>query len=171
MLSALFHERRAPCVVTVGTFDGVHDGHRRLIATARDIARQRGLKLTAVTFSPRPDTVLKPPGLPDLCSLDERVARLRRAGADDVVVVPFTRELVTVSAPDFAECLKQDLGMQLLCVGEDFAFGRAREGGIDAIRALGLEVVAVPLVRAPGRVEKISSSEIRSRIAQVAYAA
>ena len=61
--------------------------------------------------------------------------------------------------------------MQLLCVGEDFAFGRRREGGIDAIRALGLEVVAVPLVRAPGRVEKISSSEIRSRIAQVAYAA
>jgi riboflavin kinase/FMN adenylyltransferase len=171
VLSALLREHRAPCAVTVGTFDGVHDGHRRLVATARAIARRRGLRLVAVTFSPRPDTVLAPPGLPDLCPLDERLARLRRAGADDVVVVPFTRELMTVSAAEFAERLTHDLGMRLLCVGEGFAFGRCREGSVDALRALGLEVVTVPLVRAAGRREKISSSEIRSRIARVAYAA
>jgi riboflavin kinase/FMN adenylyltransferase len=171
MLSALFREHRAPCVVTAGTFDGVHCGHRRLVAHAAGIARARGLRLTAVTFSPRPDTVLAPPGLPDLCGITERVTRLRRAGADDVVVVPFTRALTTVTAADFAARLTEDLGMQVLCVGEDFALGRDREGSVDALRALGLEVVAVPLVRAPGRREKISSSEIRSRIAQVAYAA
>ena len=167
-LTALFAAHRAPCVVTAGTFDGVHCGHRQLVARAASLARERGLRLTAVTFSPRPDAVARDgnphPPLPDLCGLDERVLRLRRAGADDVVVVPFTRALMGMAAAGFVRHLVDDLGMRALCVGEDFALGRGREGTIDALRALGVEVVTVPLMREPGRREKISSSRLRARL-------
>ncbi|MBE2315942.1 hypothetical protein DVA67_008145 [Solirubrobacter sp. CPCC 204708] len=168
-LTALFAAHRAPCVVTAGTFDGVHCGHRALVAQAAREARARGVRLTAVTFTPRPDAVRRPPGLPDLCSLHERVTRLKRAGADDVVVVPFSRALMGMSAADFVAHLTKDLGMQALCVGEDFALGRGREGDVPALRALGVDVVTVPLVREAGH-EKISSSVLRARLA-VAHAA
>jgi riboflavin kinase/FMN adenylyltransferase len=166
-LAALFAAHRAPCVVTAGTFDGVHSGHRAVVARAAALARGRGLQLTAVTFSPRPDAVRRPPGLPDLCGLDERMLRLRRAGANDVVVVPFTRALMGMPAPTFVRHLVDDLGMRALCVGEDFALGR--EMGyppttVDALRALGVDVVTVPLLREPGRREKISSSRLRARL-------
>jgi riboflavin kinase/FMN adenylyltransferase len=170
VIAELFQAHRAPCVVTAGTFDGVHCGHRRLVARASDEARRRGLRLTAVTFSPRPDAVAKPPGLPDLCGLDERVARLRRAGAHDVVIVPFTRALMGMPAAEFVRHLVDDLGMRALCVGEDFALGRGREGTPEALRATGVEVVTVPLLREIGRREKISSSVLRTRVA-MAHAA
>jgi riboflavin kinase/FMN adenylyltransferase len=169
-LSALFAAHKAPCVVTAGTFDGVHCGHRALVARAAREARARGLKLMAVTFSPRPDAVRQPPGLPDLCSLRERVARLRRAGADDVVVVPFSRALMGMSAAEFVGHLADDLGMRALCVGEDFALGRAREGDVGALRALGVDVITVPLVHELERGEKISSSTLRARLAHAAAA-
>jgi riboflavin kinase/FMN adenylyltransferase len=164
VIERLFKAHRAPCVVTAGTFDGVHSGHRQLVARASDEARRRSLRLTAVTFSPRPDAVAKPPGLPDLCGLDERVLRLRRAGADDVVIVPFTRALMGMPAAEFVGHLVRDLGMRALCVGEDFALGRGREGTVDALRAMGVEVVTVPLMCEPGRREKISSSRLRARL-------
>jgi riboflavin kinase/FMN adenylyltransferase len=168
VIARLFRSHRAPCVVTAGVFDGVHCGHRQLVSRAASVARSRGLQLTAVTFSPRPDAVATPPGLPDLCALDERVLRLKRAGAHDVVVVPFTRALMGMPAAVFAEHLVEDLGMRALVVGADFALGRGREGTPDALRALGIEVIAVPLLH-EGR-EKISSSTLRARLA-MAHAA
>lgn len=169
-LTDLLRAHRAPCVVTAGTFDGVHCGHRALVARAAREARARGLQLTAVTFSPRPDAVRNPPGLPDLCSLRERVARLKRAGAHDVVVIPFSRALMGMGAEEFVGHLVDDLGMQALCVGEDFALGRGREGDVRALRAMGVEVVTEPLLCEAGRPEKISSSVLRARLA-VAHAA
>ena len=163
-LTTLFAPHKAPCVVTAGTFDGVHCGHRAVVAHAAREARARGLQLTAVTFSPRPDAVRQPPGLPDLCSLRERVARLKRAGAHDVVVVPFSRALMGMPAAQFVEHLVRDLGMRALCVGEDFALGRGREADVDGLRALGVDVVTVPLMCEPGRREKISSSKLRARL-------
>jgi riboflavin kinase/FMN adenylyltransferase len=165
-LRALFAAHARPCVVTIGTFDGVHAGHRALVARAAAIARERGLALVAVTFSPRPEVVTssrRP--LPDICDVDERVARLRAAGAADVVVVPFTRALMGVSAARFAAHLTDDLGMEVLCVGTDFAFGRGRAGTVAALRELGLDVVAVPTEAGPGLRRKISSSSIRRAIA------
>ena len=167
MIGRLFKAHHAPCVVTAGTFDGVHSGHRQLVARASEEARRRGLRLTAVTFSPRPDAVARvgsPPALPDLCGLEERVLRLRRAGAHDVVVVPFTRALMSMPAAQFTRHLVDDLGMLALVVGEDFALGRGREGTPDALRALGVEVMTVPLMCEPGRLEKISSSRLRARL-------
>jgi riboflavin kinase/FMN adenylyltransferase len=170
VISHLFRHHHAPCVVTAGTFDGVHCGHRAVVARAALEARRRGVKLVAVTFSPRPDAVRTPPGLPDLCSLRDRVERLKLAGADDVVVVPFSRALMGMPAARFVEHLTDDLGMVALCVGEDFALGRAREGNPTVLRKLGVDVITVPLVSEVGSPEKISSSTLRARLARAAAA-
>jgi FAD synthase len=161
--SVLVAHHRA-CVATIGTFDGVHPGHRALVAHAHRLARARGLNLTAVTFSPRPDQVLRPQrALPDLCSLPERLLRLRLAGADDVVVVPFSHAIAEMSAETFVTHLRRDLGAQALCVGEDFTLGRHRRGDVNALCTMGIEVDTFPLQDGvDGR--KISSSAMRAAI-------
>jgi riboflavin kinase/FMN adenylyltransferase len=163
----LFHSHGTPCVATFGTFDGVHRGHRRLIAEARAWGEQLGVPLTAVTLSPRPEQVFTPTrALPDLCALDERVRRLRRAGADDVVVLPFDREIAAIAPEEMVGALQRDLGVLGLMVGEDFALGAGRTGTPDRLRALGLDVRCAALH--PSRIRpgiKASSSELRRIIA------
>ena len=94
---ALMRAHRGPAVLTIGTFDGVHAGHRALLTHATGEARRRGVRLIAITFSPRPDIVVSQSALPNICTLRQRVARLRHAGADAVIVIPFTRELMRVT--------------------------------------------------------------------------
>lgn len=148
----------------MGTFDGVHAGHRSLVAATRRLALGQGLDVVAVTFSPRPERYFTPEeALPDLCSIDERVSRLQAAGADRVVVLPFGRTLAEVPAAKFAGALVDDLGLELLCVGEDFACGRDREGDPAFLRARGLDVHVHSFVRDEHGV-KISSSLLRERL-------
>jgi riboflavin kinase/FMN adenylyltransferase len=164
-LRALLRAQRGPCVATIGTFDGVHAGHRALVRCAAAEARRRGVRLVAITFSPRPDTVIRPHrALADICPLEERIARLRAAGADAIVVVPFTPELMRISAAEFARLLVDELGTVALCVGEEFALGRGREGTVPALRELGLDVIAVPVLHVGGQPSKLSSSAIRRAI-------
>ena len=161
-VAAIMHRHHAPCVAVVGTFDGVHAGHRWLVAQARRIAAARGLAVTAVTFHPRPDRVLSSgPALADLCPIDERTRLLGDAGADAVVVVPFTRRLAAMEPQRFVGHLLTDLGARLLCVGEEFALGRGRAGTVEAIRSMGVEVVCPPLLRDPDGT-KVSSSRLRA---------
>jgi riboflavin kinase/FMN adenylyltransferase len=135
-------------VVTIGTFDGVHRGHQHLIGRAVQIAREAGREVVAVTFNPRPAEILRP-NIPSqyLCSIDERCRRLRQAGVDEVVVVPFSRELSEVTAEDFCVELVHSLAMRCCVGGPDLTIGRGREGtaavlrGIGARLGFGLEVV------------------------------
>jgi riboflavin kinase/FMN adenylyltransferase len=148
----------------MGTFDGVHAGHRSLVAATRRLALEQGLDVVAVTFSPRPERYFADGAvLPDLCSIDERVSRLRAAGADRVVVLPFGRTLAEVPAARFAGALVDELGLELLCVGEDFACGRDREGDPAFLRALGLVVHIHPFLRDEQGL-KISSSRLREQL-------
>ena len=165
-LRALLRVHPAAAVVTVGTFDGVHAGHRALVTHAASEAKARNTRLAAITFTPRPDTVVSSrPALPDICTLEQRVARLQAAGAEDVIAVPFTRALMQLSAAKFISCLIDELRAEVLCVGEEFALGRGREGTVPALRRLGVKVVAVPVMKLPGHSAKISSSAIRRTIA------
>jgi FAD synthase len=165
LVRTVLRRRRRPCVVTMGTFDGVHAGHRALVGAARDLSATRGLPVTAVTFSPRPERVLRPhDALPDLCPVAVRAALLREAGADDVVVLPFSTAIARIATPRFARLLVDELGLRILCVGEDFALGRGRGGDVATLRALGLEVVTLPLVRDRDG-GKISSSRLRAEAA------
>jgi riboflavin kinase/FMN adenylyltransferase len=164
----LLREAAAPSVVPVGTFDGVHRGHGALLAAAAAAARTRDLRCIAVTFSPRPDIVRGESALPDICPLAERVARLHRAGADRVVVLPFSKELAAIGYDVFAEMLTTCLLMRTLYVGSDFALGADREGTPAKLREIGLDVRTHPLVMAADGKDKVSSSSIRRLISRQA---
>jgi riboflavin kinase / FMN adenylyltransferase len=163
-IGEILQANRTPCAVTMGTFDGVHAGHQSLVAATHGLAMGEGLDVVAVTFFPRPECYFaQGEALPDLCSIDERISRLRGAGADRVVVLPFGRTLAEVPAARFAGALVDELGLQLLCVGEDFSCGRDREGNPAFLRALGLIVHVHPFVRDEDGM-KISSSRLREQL-------
>jgi riboflavin kinase / FMN adenylyltransferase len=156
----------SPSVVVIGTFDGVHRGHRALVGAAARNARLEDLACIAVTFSPRPDVVWGRSALPDICPLEERIARLQRAGADRVVVLPFSKAFAAIPYRVFAEMLTDCLQMRALHVGSDFALGADRAGTPARLRAIGLDVWTHPLVMAPCGRKKVSSSSIRRGIAR-----
>ncbi|MDF2749666.1 MAG: ribF [Gaiellaceae bacterium] len=135
--------------VVVGTFDGVHLGHRRVVETAL----ATGLPVTALTFHPHPRTVVQGNLVELVCSLERRVELLRELGAAEVSVVPFTVGTASLEPEAFAARHLADV--EVVVAGEDFRFGRRRSGDLDTLRGLGLEVVGVPLL------EGVSSTEIR----------
>jgi riboflavin kinase/FMN adenylyltransferase len=139
--------------VAVGTFDGLHRGHRRVI----DAARQAGLRAAVVTFDPHPRTVLGGHVLL-LATLERRLELLADAGVDDVLVLPFDDRLAALSAREFAERMLRGIGTEAVAAGETFRFGRGREGDLDLLHELGFDVRRVPLV------ENVSSSRIRELI-------
>jgi riboflavin kinase/FMN adenylyltransferase len=123
--------------VTIGVFDGVHAGHRALIDRVR--AAAAGNPVAAVTFDPHPSEVVRPGTQPAmLSSLDHRVRLLEEAGADAVVVLPFTKQLSQLPAEDFAtDVLAGRLHAMAVVVGADFRFGHRASGTVDTLRELG----------------------------------
>lgn len=155
-------------VLTIGTFDGVHVGHRLLINHVQEEARRRGIASAVVTFHPIPRTVLFPDQpIPHLTSIGERVELIKGLAVDKVVPLTFTRELSQVSAHDFVRLLVDNLGMEHLVAGPDFALGRNREGNMDRLAELGRDVGFTVGVMEPKRQgnEVISSTTIRRAIA------
>ncbi|HXG36777.1 MAG TPA: bifunctional riboflavin kinase/FAD synthetase [Dehalococcoidia bacterium] len=154
--------------VTIGKFDGVHRGHKHLLASFKQEARNSGLASVALTLHPNPLTVLRP-GTPVtyLCSLEERLALLRAQGLDRVGILSFTSELSQLSARDFVSLLIGELRMKLLFIGPDLALGRGREGSPDVLRRLGQELgfrVQIAPILIEGE-EKVGSSAIRKALA------
>ena len=137
-----------PTVVAIGNFDGVHSGHRQVLAEAR--AARPGLPVVAVTFWPHPMLVLRPDAAPELlCDLPERIELLRSAGADEVRVVEFTRRVAEWTPEEFVERVLVPLHPSAVVVGENFRFGHRAAGTVDTLRELGagvFDVVALPLM-------------------------
>lgn len=126
---AQFQVRNA--VLTIGTFDGVHQGHNKLLSTLKSRARELHGESVVMTFWPHPRLVLQPHdnSLSLLCSLQERIERLELTGIDHLLIYPFTLEFSQLSSCDFIEqVLVGQLGVRHLVVGHDHAFGRNREG-------------------------------------------
>jgi riboflavin kinase / FMN adenylyltransferase len=155
-----------PSIVVVGTFDGVHRGHREVLRRARALAWAADRATVAVTFDPRPDQVFSPgKALPNICTIAERSERLRAAGVARVITLPFSLALAAVPAQRFVNLLVVRLRMTTLCVGADFALGRNREGDPEFLRRLGLDVVTVPVLASLATERKASSSHVRQLIA------
>jgi riboflavin kinase/FMN adenylyltransferase len=138
------------CVAAIGTFDGVHRGHRRVLETAR----AAGAPVTVVTFWPHPRLVLGN-RVELLSTLERRVELLEEAGVDEVLVVEFTPELAAREPADFAESLLRQIGAKVIVVGENFRFGRAAAGDAALLERLGFDVRTVPTVMG------VSSTEVR----------
>lgn len=163
--------RTGYAAVTVGTFDGVHLGHRRLIdATRREAASSR-LRAVVVTFDRHPLATVRPKTAPRLLtSLDQKVDLLYEAGADDVVVLEFDAARANQSAEDFvATFLVDELGARVIVVGDGFRFGHRQRGDVAMLESmgasLGFRVVTVTLVSSGGgRDDVVSSSAIRELI-------
>jgi riboflavin kinase/FMN adenylyltransferase len=130
-------------VVVIGNFDGVHLGHRRVVARARAIADERGLPVVAVTFDPHPMAVLRPDHAPTtLTSIDERAALLGEAGADAVFALHFTREVAGWSPEEFVDrILVQLLHASGVVVGANFRFGHRAAGDVARLTEAGLRQV------------------------------
>lgn len=117
-------------VVTIGVFDGVHQGHRHLLRQVVELAGGQYIP-TVVTFSNRPVTVLRPGTEPSyLTTLDQRVDLIKEQGIELVVCLDFTLELAQVSAADFAKMLVESLKMKGLVLGPDSALGKDRQGDL-----------------------------------------
>lgn len=124
--------------ITIGNFDGVHAGHRALIARARDRARQRRQRCIVVTFWPHPLAVLAGRRAPArITTREERRYLLERLGVDALLELPFTRELASLSPEAFLQRNLLPLGLKTLCIGYDFSLGKGRTGNAAVLRELG----------------------------------
>ena len=127
-------------VVTVGNFDGVHLGHQHVVRRAREVAEELGIThVVAVTFDPHPIAVLRPEHAPlTLTTVETRVDLLDEAGVDDVLVVPFSREVAGWSPERFVdEILVESLHARAVVVGANFRFGYRAAGDVALLRELG----------------------------------
>ena len=131
----------ARTAVTIGNFDGVHLGHRQVLARARRVADDRGLVLVVVTFDPHPMAVLRPEHAPSaLTSLEARAELLAEAGADAVLALPFDRDVASWSPVEFVDRVLVDgLGAAAVVVGANFRFGHRASGDVAALVELGAE--------------------------------
>jgi riboflavin kinase / FMN adenylyltransferase len=142
--------KERPRAVAIGTFDGVHRGHRAVVRAAVE----SGLLPTVVTFDPHPRTVLGN-RVELLATLARRIELLAECRVDEVLVVPFTPEIARLEPEQFVQQYLHAIGAEVVVAGAGFRFGRARRGDLALLRDLGLEAYEVPLV------EGVSSTRIR----------
>ncbi len=125
--------------VTVGNFDGVHRGHRAVVARTRAEAERSGLPVVAVTFEPHPMAVLRPDHAPQmLTTVEERTALLTESGVDHVLALPFDREMAAWSPREFVDrVLVEALHARVVVVGANFRFGHRASGDVAFLQAAG----------------------------------
>lgn len=127
-----------PTILTIGTFDGVHEGHQKLLTRLKDLKSKFGLNTVILTFSPHPRKVLFPEqkDLKLLTTTTEKLDLLEKFGVDVAVVYPFTKEFAQIDAEFYiSEVLKKSLKVKHIIIGYDHKFGKNREGDINTLRA------------------------------------
>jgi len=159
-----------PSALTIGNFDGVHFGHRRILRRLKAIARERCWKPSVLTFHPHPTRIVAPERTPHLMtSLERRCELMQEEGVEQVLILPFTRELALLGPEEFVgSLLVGRLGARAVLVGDNFHFGHRHAGNVQLLaelgRRFGFETIVVPAVVCRGRM--VSSSAIRELIVQ-----
>ncbi len=158
-----------PSAATIGNFDGVHLGHRRILAAAVKEARARGLRAVAITFDPHPEQFLRPAEAPKLITPEEeRLKLLAGTGVDAVVVLRFDAALAHLSAREFVErVLARAVKVRALHEGGNFRFGHRAQAGVRELAEFGKEFGFTLTVHEPVRVRglEVSSSAVRELVA------
>lgn len=158
----------AAIALTIGNFDGVHLGHRAMLARLSEVARARSLPVAVMTFEPQPQEFFAPDQAPPrLTSLHEKLELLRDCGVDRVYVCRFDYAFAQLTAGEFvSRILRDGLGVRWLLVGDDFRFGARRAGDFTLLKTesaqCGFEVEAMASVASFG--ERVSSTAIRRRL-------
>jgi riboflavin kinase / FMN adenylyltransferase len=156
------------CAVSIGNFDGVHEGHKSLFRRNRELCREHGWISSILTFDPHPTTVVAPERAPRLLTtMDQRLALIAVEGIEQAFVLRFDLEFSHLEPDEFArEVLARGLGAKAVLVGDSFRFGRHHAGNVQTLRMLGDEcgfcTEVVPLVRIRGRM--VSSTAVRELI-------
>jgi len=155
-------------VVVIDNFDGVHLGHRHVVRRARELADRDGLRVVAVTFDPHPMAVLRPEHAPtSITDIETRAELLRDAGVDDVLALPFDRDVASWSPQEFARRVLADvLHAAVVVVGANFRYGSRASGDVATLTAsgeeLGFRAIGVPLDGGP---QVWSSTYVRTCLA------
>ena len=126
--------------LTVGVFDGVHRGHQQIIHRLVEGAHEKNLPAVVLTFDPHPAKLFGRGEIKLLTLPNERAEILGEMGVDIVVTHPFNRDVANVTAFDFMQRLKSDIGLDHLILGYDSALGKDREGNIPRLTEIGLEL-------------------------------
>lgn len=144
-------ENKKNAVVTTGTFDGVHIGHKRIVARLKEVAHQIQGESVIITFFPHPRLVLFPEDndLKLINTLEEKIELLEKAGIDHLIIIPFTKEFSRLSSLEFIQQILVDkIGTKKLVIGYDHHFGKNREGTFDHLKhyapEYGFEVEEIP---------------------------
>jgi len=157
-----------PCAVTIGNFDGVHRGHQQIMRRVVAIAREHGWKSAVLTFDPHPTKLVHPDRAPRLLTTPEERAKLtEEQGIDEVLILPFTRDIAKLTPEEFVrEILVGKLKTREVLVGDNFHFGHKAAGNAETLselgRTCGFEADVAKVITCRGRI--ISSSEIRRLI-------
>jgi riboflavin kinase/FMN adenylyltransferase len=157
-----------PCAITIGNFDGVHLGHRRILGRVVALARAESWKSAVLTFHPHPAKLVAPLSAPRLLTtLEERARIISQQGIDEILILPFTPEIAALAPEDFVrEILVDKLKARAVLVGANFHFGKGAAGDAAALQELGESYSFESDIIAPvvWRKRVISSSEIRRSI-------
>lgn len=164
-------ERIENSVVTVGTFDGVHHGHRALIETVVEKAKERDARSVVISFDPHPRDIINPgsAGIKQLTTISERREILEEIGIDVLLIIPFTRDFSLLSSEEFVEdIVYKKVGVSEFVIGYDHHFGKDRSGTIETVENLGRKLgfdAFVVSKREMGEVT-ISSTTIRRELSE-----
>src|ERR1700744_6559791 len=156
-------------VVTIGTFDGVHLGHRKIISRIKEIADEIGGETVILTFFPHPRMIIHPEdqNLKMINTMDEKAMLLEQLGIDHLIITPFSRDFSNQTAEEYIrDVLVNKIGTKRIVIGYDHRFGKDRQGGLEDLRRLGpvynFEVVEIP--EQDINEVAISSTRIRSAL-------
>lgn len=138
-------------VVTIGTFDGVHIGHQKIISRLQEVAAQNSGETVILTFFPHPRMILHPDdqNIKLISTLNEKAERLAELGIDHLIITPFTRDFSNLSPEEYInEILVKKIGTKQIVIGYDHRFGKDRKGGLEELQHyasdFGFEVEEIP---------------------------
>ncbi|MES2997925.1 MAG: bifunctional riboflavin kinase/FAD synthetase [Pseudomonadota bacterium] len=174
LLCGLHNLKDKGCVLTIGNFDGLHQGHQAIIRTLQQQAKRLNLPSCVMLFEPHPQEFFLGEKAPArLMRLREKIKIFQDLAIDRVVCLRFNRRLAEMEAETFVkQILVRGLGVQILIVGDDFRFGKARQGDFDCLKKLGqqyqFEVYVTPTELFSGK--RIGSSRVRDAVKQGNFA-
>ena len=155
---------QSPCVVTIGNFDGVHLGHQALLAEVKKRAHDLKLESAVITFEPNPkDYFFQNKPQTRISSLREKIELFNEIKIDRVHIIKFNQEFSNVTANEFISVLIKRLKVKEIVIGEDFCFGRGREGSIKQLSASTMKLNIKNKITIDGK--RISSTLIRNLLA------